>query len=309
MTKPAYRTYPVRVAHRDQLTPSFVRVRFTSPELADLGREGPDQRIKVILPLPESGLTTFPTSEDWYGEWRLLPDNHRNPIRTYTIRDADPAAHELTVDFVAHGDSGPASRWINRAAVGDEVLVIAPDATSDQPGGGYEWLPGKATTLLLAGDETAVPAISAILESLAADATGAAFLEVPTAADILDLRAPTGIPVSWLPRDGFAGGDSPPHGVLLGEAVRTWAERSLRPAEASRNLAERSRNLAEASLGEADDVLWEVPDTPTDPGLYAWIAGEAGAVTGLRRFLVKDLGVERSRVAFMGYWKQGRAEN
>jgi NADPH-dependent ferric siderophore reductase len=55
-------------------------------------------------------------------------------------------------------------------------------------------------------------------------------------------------------------------------------------------------------------VLWEVPDAPADAGLYAWLAGEAGVITGLRRHLVRDLGIERSRVAFMGYWKAGRAE-
>ncbi|MDP3892553.1 SIP domain-containing protein, partial [Nocardioides sp.] len=42
-------------------------------------------------------------------------------------------------------------------------------------------------------------------------------------------------------------------------------------------------------------------------GLYAWIAGEAGVVTGLRRHLVKELGIDRHQVAFMGYWRQGVA--
>ncbi|MCY1159333.1 MAG: siderophore-interacting protein, partial [Citricoccus sp.] len=41
---------------------------------------------------------------------------------------------------------------------------------------------------------------------------------------------------------------------------------------------------------------------------YAWLAGEAGAITSIRRHLVKDLGIDRKCVSFMGYWKQGRAE-
>ena len=43
--------------------------------------------------------------------------------------------------------------------------------------------------------------------------------------------------------------------------------------------------------------------------LYAWLAGEAGAIKTLRRHLVTDRGVDRRAVAFMGYWRQGRAEN
>jgi len=41
--------------------------------------------------------------------------------------------------------------------------------------------------------------------------------------------------------------------------------------------------------------------------LYAWIAGESGVVTGLRRHLVRELGMDRRQVAFMGYWRRGVA--
>ena len=56
------------------------------------------------------------------------------------------------------------------------------------------------------------------------------------------------------------------------------------------------------------DLLWEVP--PPDPlaGTYIWLAGEAGAVTRIRRQLVRDLHIDRRVVAFLGYWRQGRAE-
>ncbi len=299
MTKPAFRTYPVRVRDLRPLTPSFVRVRFHGEELGDLARGGPDQRIKVVLPLPGSGVSEFPSGADWYTAWRLLPTEERNPIRTYTLRDADPGAQELVVDFVAHGDAGPASRWIASAAVGDEVLVIGPDATSPEPAGGYEWRPGAATTLLVAGDETAVPAVASIVESLPPDARGAVFLEVPSSADRLDLRVPPGIALTWLSRDRPG---APGHGELLGEAVRAWAAaRIIAPGR-----VEVEDGPAVTEVGE--EVLWEVPASPEAPGLYAWIAGEAGAVTSLRRHLVTDLGVDRSRVAFMGYWRSGRAE-
>lgn len=113
----------------DWLAPHFARVVFTAPEFARVGRGGPDQRFKLVLPLPGVPFEAFPTGADWYDQWRRLPDEMRHPIRTYTIRDVDPARQQLVVDFVAHGDEGPASRWVQRAAAGDRVLVIAPEGT------------------------------------------------------------------------------------------------------------------------------------------------------------------------------------
>lgn len=298
MSKPGYRPYSVRVAALEQVSPSFTRVRFASDDLVDVTRHGPDQRIKVILPLPDTGLSSFPDGDDWYARWRRQGDHERNPIRTYTLRHCDPAARELVVDFVAHGDTGPATRWVSGAAVGDEVLVLAPDATSTEASGGYAWQPGRASTLLVAGDETAVPAVASILESLPDDASGVAFLEVPTALDAQRLSAPAGVEVRWLSR---ASEGVERHGTLLDREVRRWAARHLGGA--------RVEGGASAGPDVDPDVLWEVPDAEVRDGLYAWIAGEAGAVTGLRRHLVRDLGVEASRVAFMGYWKSGRAEN
>lgn len=318
MAKPGYRVFETAVGAVRRLSPHFVRVTFRGDDLRELGWDGPDQRIKVILPLSgdgdHDGFGHFPNGADWFGAWRALPDERRNPIRTYTIRDARPEHGELDVDFVAHGDSGPASRWIARAEPGERMLLIAPDATSDEPSGGWEWHPGDASTLLIAGDETAVPAVSAILEQLPDDAQGAVFLEVPDAADVLELRAPAGVTVQWFDR----GGDvlpAPGYGGCLVEAVRTWADAWA--AEARRGGAAALAPVASADTRDLhaelpaiaeDEILWEVPEPAGDGGFYAWLAGEATAITTLRRHLVKGLGVDRNRVAFMGYWKLGRAE-
>jgi NADPH-dependent ferric siderophore reductase len=42
---------------------------------------------------------------------------------------------------------------------------------------------------------------------------------------------------------------------------------------------------------------------------YAWIAGEAACVRGLRRHLVNDRGYDRKAISFMGYWRQGATED
>lgn len=306
MAKPGYRVFDTQVGEISRLSPHFVRVTFRSDDLKEFGWDGPDQRIKVMLPLEASGFDEVPMAgDDWYSAWRSLPDERRNPIRTYTIRGLRPELGELDVDFVAHGDSGPASRWIAAARPGERMLVIGPDATSDEDSGGWEWHPGPARTLLIAGDETAVPAVSAILEQLPADARGAVFLEVPDAGDALDLRAPAGVEVRWLPRHDAVGG----YGAELVAAVTEWADAwvAADPAAAAVPAAAPA-TVRELPALDDEDLVWEVPEAADDGGLYAWLAGEATAITTLRRHLVKGLGVDRRRVAFMGYWKLGRAE-
>jgi NADPH-dependent ferric siderophore reductase len=262
---PVYRTFLVQVTAVRRLSPAFVRVTFTGPDLGECAPSGFDQRIKLLFPLPEHGLTPCPTGPDWYGEWRALPEERRNPMRTYTVRAARPAARELDVDLVLHGATGPASAWAERAAVGDEVVLVGPNARFDGPRGGVEWqLPADPSCLLLAGDETAVPAICAITESLPAGTRARVLLEVPTDDDALPLAAPTGTEITWLPRT-----PGTPHGSPLTAAVR------------------------------AVDGLGSQP--------YVWLAGEAGTVTALRRHLVREAGVDRAAVTFLGYWRRGAA--
>lgn len=111
---------------------------------------------------------------DWYQRWRELPDDRRIPFRTYTVRSIDAAAQRLQVDFVDHVDSdpaldGPGAAWLHNAKVGDEVIVVGPDARSAQSHIGMDWKPGCATDVLLVGDETAAPAVAGILAQLPAD--------------------------------------------------------------------------------------------------------------------------------------------
>lgn len=297
---PAHRTFDVRVARLRRLSPSFLRVTFTGPELDVFTSNGLDQRIKVLLPLPGRGLVDCPTGPDWYGEWRVLPVERQVPIRTYTVRAARSDPAEVDVDFVLHGATGPASAWAERAEVGDEIVLVGPNALFDGPTGGVEWHPpADASCLLVAGDETAVPAVCAIVESLPAGSRAIALMEVPTAEDVLDVAAPAGVRITWLPRVSAAG--TSPRGLLLTRAVMAA-------------MTEIADDLAPATAADLDDVdidtgiLWEVPpeSPPGASGTYAWLAGEAGVVTGLRRHLVQEVGLPRASVAFMGYWREGR---
>jgi len=287
-------TTEVRAVRR--LSPSFLRVTFTGDDLDKFADNGFDQRIKLIPPLDEHGHQHLPTGPDWYTQWRELPDEKRNPIRTYTVRAVRPELREVDLDMVLHGVHGPASRWADAAAPGSVACLMGPNAEHDGVHGGIDFNPpAHAGALLLGGDETAVPAITSILAGLPAGATGEALLEVPTGDDALDLDAPAGVRVTWLPRDGA------PHGGRLVPAVRAATRRLLgdRPGEPT--------EVEDVDVDE--DILWEVPEEPVDASrLYAWLAGEAAVIRTLRRHLVGECGVDRRAVAFMGYWRLGRAE-
>ena len=272
----------VETVRVERLSPSFVRVELGGACLADFGVDGPlyDQRIKLVFP-SEGGAQ-----------------------RTYTVREVrgEGAATRIVVDFVLHvedGESGPGSAWAASAAIGDRVVLMAPRRGVEF--GGIEFDPGTATRLLLAGDETAVPAICTVLEQLSDSATGAAFLEVPTAADVQEVRHPDGVEVMWLPRAGAALGSMLQSEVLahLGAGAAPLAE----PEEIDPDLWE---TPSYSSSGEAVEAALTL-DGYDHADLYAWIAGESGVVTALRRALVRDLGMDRRQVAFMGYWRRGVA--
>lgn len=295
--RPAYRAFAVTVSGIRRLSPHFVRLTFSGDDLVDFGTAGLDQRVKIVLPLAESGFAHFPRESDWYGAWRELPEEHRNPFRTYTVRAVRPELREVDVDFAMHGETGPASAWAASVQVGDESLIVGPDELSPGRTLGIDWRPGDVRRVLLAGDETAAPAICAILESLPADAQGCAIIEIPTPADALSVVAPAGVSVRWHPR----GGGIPQGGALI-PAVRDWTVRT----------AQGHPDDAPTPLDDIDvdrEMLWDVPEGHSlDGEFYAWIAGEASVIKTLRRFLVSEAGLDRRSVAFMGYWRLGRAE-
>ncbi len=132
-------------------------------------------------------------------------DPARRPsLRKYTVRTLDLAARTLDIDFVLHADAGPGSAFAEAARPGDRIGIFGPG------GGGLV----EADWYLLAGDETALPAISRMLEHLPATAYGTALIEVADASEIQEVETKAAIPIEWLCRNGSA------PGALLTEAVR-----------------------------------------------------------------------------------------
>ena len=193
---PAGRTRPARpqavlaVQHREWLSPHTVRITAAGPGFEALRmNDFTDKYAKVLFVDPGLGLTP---PYDLAALRESLPPAQQPVTRTYTLRRADPERQELTIDFVVHGDEGIAAPWAARAEPGDLLTMSGaggayrPDPTSD-------WH-------LLAGDESALPAICSALEALPDDARGIAYLETSDPGEYLDAKLPGGVEVVWLHR-------------------------------------------------------------------------------------------------------------
>ena len=197
------------VLRREQLSAHMVRIVAGGEGFADyVNNDFVDRYVKIAF--PQSGVA-YPEPLDLWAVRETMPREQWPFTRTYTIRWVDVAARELAIDFVIHGDEGLAGPWAASAQPGDSLVFTG-------PGGGYNPDP-SADWILLAGDEAAIPAIAAVIESLPEDARGLAFLEVDSDADIQPISAPAGLKVAWLQRRGVAAGDS----HLLVNAVRESA--------------------------------------------------------------------------------------
>lgn len=122
--------------------------------------------MRLLLPRSDDPALVIPT---WNGNEFLHVDGGRPTIRTYTPRHFDRDHGELQLDVVLH-DGGAVPAWLATARLGDEVAVSG-------PGRGYE-VDHEASTFLLAGDESAIPAMSQLLELLEPDVTIEAHVEV-----------------------------------------------------------------------------------------------------------------------------------
>lgn len=91
-------------------------------------------------------------------------------MRTYTLRTLNVEAREMTIDFVAHGEEGPASRWAINANEGDQLVVFMKVKGKQ--------LIKPADWYFIEGDHTAQPVMRMMLERLPADAKGQDMVEV-----------------------------------------------------------------------------------------------------------------------------------
>jgi NADPH-dependent ferric siderophore reductase len=160
----------------EQFTPHMKRITVGSSALQDFAVSRPAQWVKLFVPTPGS---------------------EKPSGRAYTIRAFREARAEMDIDFVLHGD-GPCASWAEQARIGDVIQIAGPRS-------GFRLDP-EVRHLLIGGDETALPAIGAIVESLPAGLTVDAFIEIPGRADIQTLRSRADVTFTWRSRDGAPAG-------------------------------------------------------------------------------------------------------
>ena len=192
----------------------MTRITLTGPELAGLDVGLPAASVRLLLPLDAQEVVV----PIWNGNEFLLEDGSRPIIRTLTLLPYEPGSCDLDVDVVRH-EHGPLSAWADEARAGDRAAVSG-------TGRGYDIEPA-ARSFLLAGDESALPAISVLLRALPRCAEVRVLVEVQHAAARLDLPAHPGAIVQWYElQAGSRPGDALVAAVTnarLDPDVRVWA--------------------------------------------------------------------------------------
>jgi NADPH-dependent ferric siderophore reductase len=233
----------VTVTDVQRVTPRMARVSLGGKDLAGLSGIEPDQQVKLYFPKPGRSRPVLPEPDGdfmgWYQAFAAIPDDERPWTRSYTIRAHHPENDTVDVDFVLHHDAGPATRWAQTAKPGDMLGMFGPSTTFARA------VPlrtsiAAADWLLLLGDETALPAIGSLVESLPDGTRALVYLEVADASDEQSFQTRGDVTIHWLHRNNVPAGNSdllvkslqraefPPGSPFAWLAAESTAVRALR---------------------------------------------------------------------------------
>ena len=255
------------VVGTQQLAPHMVRVLLEGSDFDTFVPSSfTDSYVKLVFVPGDVDVARLPhpLTLDSFAE---LPPEKKPSVRTITVRNVDAAARQIALDIVTHGEHGVAGVWAATAQPGQVIYLMG-------PGGAYTPDPA-ADWHLLAGDESALPAIATALEALPANAIGKAFIEVAGPDDIISLTAPEGVQVSWIYRGG------------------------------------RADMVSDDRAGNFAPLIEAVTTTLWLPGqVHAFIHGEAQVVMhNLRPYLRNERGLQKKWASSIsGYWRRGRTE-
>lgn len=254
------------VVRREQLTPHMIRLVLGGSGFDTFApNDFTDAYVKFVIVRDGVDVSALPQPLT-LDSFANLPAGQQPVVRTFTVRRSDTERREIAVDFVVHGEHGVAGPWAAAATPGQPANLMGPSGAY-APDPAADWH-------LLAGDESALPAISAALEALPPNAVGHAFIEVSGPDDELDLTAPPGVEVRWIYRGG------------------------------------RADLVPEDQAGDHAPLIDAVKETLWLPGqVQVFIHGEAQAVMhNLRPHIRTERGVDAKWASISGYWRRGRTE-
>lgn len=177
----------VRVRSLRAVSETFWRVAVEAEELAGYHDPWPADAFKIALPVDGAGAAGFPAT----GPDRLpLPSEDAQPVlRTYTVRRFDPEHHRIEFDVAAH-QPGAAADWLARTRPGDQIGLAGMRREFSAAEG--------IDTHLLAGDDSALPAITVIVEALPAEVPATVLVHVEHDSDLDLLPRRTDPAITWI---------------------------------------------------------------------------------------------------------------
>ncbi len=198
----------------EPITPHLVRITLGGAELEGFPVPDPGASVRLLVPSPGADELVIP---QWNGNEFLLPGGVRPIIRTFTPRYFRPDVLELDLDVVVH-QGGAVSAWAAAAGPGDPAAVSG-------PGRGYSIDP-EAPSFMLAGDETAIPAIAQLLEAIPPTVPAQVLIEVARPDARIDLPDHPKVTVEWL---DLPAGEAPGAALVpafqrsdLSEGTKVW---------------------------------------------------------------------------------------
>jgi len=243
------------VLRTERVTPHLVRITFGGADMTGFTSPGFDDHVKLFFPDPATGRLALPTAGPDGPVW---PEGAKPVMRDYTPHHHDADAGTVQIDFALH-EAGPATAWAEHAEPGDLLGVGGPRGSFIVPTA-FDWH-------LLAGDDTALPAIARRLAELPAGARALVLAEVDGPADELPLPSAADVQVVWVHRGSRAAADA--------------AEPPLLAA------------LRRTPLPSGD--------------FHAWIGCESAAAKALRAHLVDECRANPKWIRASGYWRRGAA--
>ena len=253
-TPPNFRL--MTVAEARNVTPHMRRIRLRGEALT---RFASTRHLHCKLLIPREGHVPEWPFLDRSGRF-VWPGGAGRPfVRKYTIRDVNPQEGWLDIDFVLHAHAGPGSAWAARACPGDTVGLVGPGGLSVAPAARY----------LLAGDETALPAIARLLETLPEQSQGLALIEVADDGEEQQIGNRTAIEIRWLHRN----------------------------------------NASPGAAATLQDAITELPPPGDGDACFVWIGCEFAAFKTLRRHVRQHWNIPRETHLVTSYWRRGWSED